>query len=48
MTNYFSPINWCSVLIADKNGVNDMRRLFLQLKADGKTMIIASHNSVDI
>lgn len=32
----------------DKNGVNDMRQLFLQLKSDGKTMIIASHNSVDI
>lgn len=32
----------------DKNGVNDMRELFLQLKSDGKTMIIASHNSVDI
>lgn len=32
----------------DKNGVNDIRKLFLQLKSDGKTMIIASHNSVDI
>lgn len=32
----------------DKNGVNDMRELLLRLKSDGKTMIIASHNSVDI
>ncbi len=32
----------------DKNGVADMRELFLQLKADGKTIIVASHNSVDI
>lgn len=32
----------------DKNGVEDMRKLLLQLKDDGKAMIIASHNSVDI
>lgn len=32
----------------DKNGVEDMRELLLQLKADGKAIIIASHNSVDI
>lgn len=32
----------------DKNGVNDIRELFLQLKSDGKTMLVASHNSVDI
>lgn len=32
----------------DKNGVEDMRELLLQLKDDGKAMIIASHNSVDI
>lgn len=32
----------------DKNGVEDMRELLLQLKVDGKAMIIASHNSVDI
>lgn len=32
----------------DKNGVEDMRELLLQLKNDGKAMIIASHNSVDI
>ena len=32
----------------DKNGVNDMRQLLLRLKSDGKTMLVASHNSVDI
>lgn len=32
----------------DKSGVDDMRELFLRLKSDGKTMIIASHNSTDI
>lgn len=32
----------------DKNGVEDMRELLLQLKADGKAIIIASHNSIDI
>lgn len=32
----------------DKNGVEDMRELLLRLKDDGKAMIIASHNSVDI
>jgi len=32
----------------DKNGVEEMRNLFLQLKDDGKAIIIASHNSVDI
>lgn len=32
----------------DKDGVADMRELLLQLKEAGKTMIIASHNSVDI
>lgn len=32
----------------DKNGVNDMRELLLRLKSDGKTMIVASHNSADI
>ena len=32
----------------DKNGVEDMRELLLQLKDDGKAMIIASHNSMDI
>ena len=32
----------------DKDGVADMRELLLQLKEAGKTMIVASHNSVDI
>ena len=32
----------------DKSGVEDMRKLFLALKNDGKAIIIASHNSVDI
>ena len=32
----------------DKNGVADMRELLLSLKESGKTMIVASHNSVDI
>lgn len=32
----------------DKTGVADMRELLLQLKDDGKAMMIASHNSVDI
>lgn len=32
----------------DKNGVNDMRELLLRLKSDGKTMIVALHNSADI
>ncbi|MBD5384598.1 MAG: ATP-binding cassette domain-containing protein [Ruminococcaceae bacterium] len=32
----------------DKNGVRDMRELLLQLRDAGKTMIVASHNSVDI
>ena len=31
----------------DKDGVADMRQLLLQLKEEGKTMIVASHNSVD-
>lgn len=32
----------------DKNGVEDMRELLLGLRDEGKAMIIASHNSVDI
>lgn len=32
----------------DKEGVADMRKLFLELKAEGKTMVIASHNAEDI
>lgn len=32
----------------DKDGVADMRELLLGLKGSGKTIIVASHNSVDI
>ena len=32
----------------DKNGVADIRELLLKLKDEGKAMIVASHNSVDI
>ncbi len=32
----------------DKDGVEDMRELFLSLKNDGKTIIMASHNPTDI
>ena len=32
----------------DKDGVNDMRELLLNLKESGKTIILASHNPVDI
>ncbi len=32
----------------DKQGVSDMRQLFLQLKRDNITMIISSHNMEDI
>ena len=32
----------------DKDGVSDMRRYLLELKAQGKTILIASHNSEDI
>lgn len=32
----------------DKNGVDDIRELLLKLKSEGKTMIVASHNSTDI
>lgn len=32
----------------DKDGVKDMRKLFLQLKEQGKTMLIASHAAEDI
>lgn len=32
----------------DKDGVEDMRELFLKLKEQGKTMLIASHNAEDI
>lgn len=32
----------------DNQGVEEMRKLFLDLKAQGKLLIIASHNSEDI
>ncbi len=32
----------------DKHGVDEFRQLLLRLKSEGKTIIIASHNSVDI
>lgn len=32
----------------DNQGVEDMRRLFLELKKQGKTMLLASHNKEDI
>ena len=32
----------------DKHGVADIRKLLLELKAQGKTIILASHNSEDI
>lgn len=32
----------------DKHGVEEIRRLLLELKADGKTILLASHNEEDI
>lgn len=32
----------------DKNGVSDMRKLIKELKNEGKTIILASHNQTDI
>ena len=32
----------------DKNGVEDMRRLFIRLREEGKTILLCSHNSEDI
>ena len=32
----------------DKRGVEEMRRIFLNLKAEGTTILLASHNMEDI
>ena len=32
----------------DNQGVRDMRKLFLELKEQGKTILMASHNREDI
>ncbi len=32
----------------DKDGVEDMRKLFIRLREDGKTLLIASHSAEDI
>ena len=32
----------------DNDGVQDMRKLFLKLKEEGKTILLASHNREDI
>lgn len=32
----------------DRQGVEDMRNLFMQLRAEGKTILMASHNKEDI
>lgn len=32
----------------DKQGVQDMRRLFMDLRSEGKTILLASHNAEDI
>ena len=32
----------------DKKGVDDMRELFISMKNQGKTMLLASHNREDI
>lgn len=32
----------------DKNGIKDMRELFMELKKEGKTILLASHNKEDI
>ena len=32
----------------DNAGVEDMRKLFLELREEGKTILLASHNKEDI
>ena len=32
----------------DKNSVSDMRKLIKELKNEGKTILLASHNQIDI
>ena len=32
----------------DKNGVQEMRKLFLEMKAEGKLILLTSHNKEDI
>lgn len=32
----------------DKNGVQEMRELFLQMKSEGKLILLTSHNREDI
>lgn len=32
----------------DKHGVEDMRKLLVQLKEEGTTILVASHNPLDI
>ena len=32
----------------DNEGVEDMRQLFLNLRSEGRTLLIASHNPLDI
>lgn len=32
----------------DRNGIQEMRKLFLKLKSEGKTILLASHNKDDI
>ena len=32
----------------DKHGIDEMRKLFLEMKAEGKLILMASHNKEDI